>query len=228
MPDSTWIQSGTPQAPNKTIKTMNWIKDHRDAVIGSLVICAAAAIFGIWVALHYSGIRDTAWKNLFIAQQIGLSGNYTEAAKQLDAIETNYHGTSAWGFSALTKGDLLFKQEKFKEAADEYTKVVEQGPKNLAPFALYSLGKAKEAAGDQAGAQTQYKALLAAYPDHFMAPEAHFSLAESLELSNNLTDAKAAYEKIVLLYPDTSWAETAKAKFMPEQKTEKTQPAAQK
>ncbi len=216
MPDSSWIQSVSTQAPDKTAKTLAWIKAHRDPVIGSLVILAAAVLFGLWVAFHYADVRETAWKSLFIAQQTGLSGNFAEASKQLDAIETNYPRSSAWGFAALGKGDLLFRQGKFAEAGEEYEKVVSKGSKALAPFALYNLGKAKEAAADPAGARIQYKDLLSLYPDHFLAPEAHFSLANTLETSNNLAEAKAAYEKIVLLYPETSWAAAAKTRLMPE------------
>ncbi len=216
MPDSTWIQSGGTQAPDKMSKIFTWIKAHRDPVIGSLVILAGAALLSLWVMLHYSGVRETAWKSLFIAQQTGLSGNYAEALKQLDAVEINYPRTSAWGFAVLGKGDLLFRQGKFAEAADEYAKVVSKGRKDLTPFALYDQGKAKEAAGDPAGAQTLYKNFLSAYPDHFLAPEAHLSLASALEASDNQAEAKAAYEKIVLLYPETSWAAAAKARLMPE------------
>jgi len=145
-------------------------------------------------------------------------GNYAEAEKQLDSIEANFSRTSAWGFAALTKGDLLFRQNKFKEAAGEYAKVAAKGPKNLLPFAFYDLGKAKEAAADLAGAQGHYKDFLAAYPEHFLAPEVHLSLANAYELSNNPAEAKAAYEKIALLYPDTYWAMVAKAKVTPPQK----------
>lgn len=220
MPDSTWIHSGNPQAPSKTAKILAWIKDHRETVTGSLVMLAAASIFGIWVAIHYSGLREAAWKDLFIAQQIGFSGRYAEAGAKLDSIETNYRNTSAWGFAALTKGDLLFRQNKFKEAAEEYAKLAEKGPKSLLPFAYYNLGRAKESAADLAGAQTQYKNFLTSFPDHFLAPEVHFSLAGVYELSRNQTEAKAAYEKIVLLYPETSWAAMSKEKIMPAQKQE--------
>ena len=223
MPDSSWIHSGNPQAPGKMDNILTWTKKNRDTVMGSLVMLAAAAIFGIWVAVHHAGLREAAWKNLFIAQQTGYGGNFAEAAKQLDSIETNFSGTSAWGFAVLTQGDLLFRQNKFKEAADEYSKIVVKGSKNLMPFALYNIGKAKEAAADLPGAQSQYTAFLSAYPDHFLAPEVHYSLASVYELSKNAAAAKEAYEKIMLLYPDTSWAAMAKAKTAPEQKDLKPQ-----
>lgn len=227
MPDSTWIHSGTPEVPGKMDNVLAWVKDHRDTVIGSLIILAAAALFGIWVAVHHAGLRESAWKNLFIAQQTGYGGNFAEAAKQLESIETNFGRTSAWGYAVLTQGDLLFRQNKFKEAEAEYSKIAVKGTKDLMPFALYNIGKAKEAAADLPGAQGQYRDFLAAYPDHFLSPEVHYSLASVYELSKNADEAKAAYDKIVLLYPETSWAMMAKAKISPEQKDLKPQaPAA--
>ena len=193
MPDSSWIHSGTPQAPGKRNAVLTWIKGHRDAVAGSLVILAAAAIFATWVAGHRADLREAAWQNLFIAQQTVGGGNLPEAAKQLDSIETNFANTSAWGFAVLAQGDILFRQEKYKEAETEYSKIIAKGPKNLLPFALYDLGKTKEAAGDYPGAQGQYSEFLAAYPGHFLAPEAHYSLATVYELMNNAAEAKAAY-----------------------------------
>lgn len=221
MPDSTWIHSGSAQAPTASARALAWIREHREGVIGSLVILAAIAIIGLWVAVHYAGLRETAWKNLFIAQQTGYAGNTAAALNQLDSIQTNYANTGAWGFAALTKGDILFRENKFTEAGAEYAKLAERGPKSLIPFAIYNLGKAKEAAGDLPGAQTSYKDFLAAYPENFMAPEVHLSLAHVYSLTGNTAEAKAAYEKIILLYPETYWAGEAKAKLAPE--TSKTE-----
>ena len=226
MPDSSWVHSGTPQAPSKSNAVLAWIKGNRDAVLGSLVMLAGAAIFATWVAGHRADLREKAWQNLFIAQQVVASGNLPEAAKQLDSIETSFGNTSAWGFAVLAQGDVLFRQEKFKEAEAEYSKITAKGPKNLLPFAIYDLGKAKEAAGDYPGAQGQYTEFLTSYPGHFMAPEVHYSLASTYELAGNADQAKAAYEKILLLYPETSWATMAKDKVTPPaQKAASPQPA---
>jgi tetratricopeptide (TPR) repeat protein len=215
MPDSTWIHSGSTEAPGKMDLALAWIKEHRETLIGALVILCGIIIFSLWFFFNYSQRRDAAWGSLFRAQQIGYGGNFGEATKMLDAIETNYKNTSAFGFSKLTRGDLLFRQGSFKEAAEEYA-AAGTGARNLQPFSLYNRGKALEAASDLAGAQAQYKDLLAKYPDHFLAPEAHYSLARAYELAGSPLEARSAYEKIALLYPDTNWAASAKAKLNPE------------
>ncbi len=216
MPDSTWIHSGGAEAPKKSDLAFTWIKEHRETLIGALVIFCGAAIFSVWLFFHYSERRDAAWSSLFKAQQIGYSGNYGEASKMLDAIETSYRNTSALGFAKLTKGDLLYRQGQFKEAAAEYSAA--KASEDIAPFALYNCGKALEAAADMAGAQANYKDFLAKYPDHFMAPEAHYSLARAYEMAGSPVEARTAYEKIALLYPDTSWSASAKARISPEPK----------
>lgn len=212
MPDTTWIASGRPDgAPKKFDLALAWIKNNRETFIGSVVIVAAIIIFAVYFFVHYRDLRETAWKNLFIAQQIGYSGNMAQAQTQLDAIETTYGSTSAGAYATLTKGDILFAQGKFKEAGEAYAKALTN--KDLGPFALYSLGKCKEAEGDLAGSQAQYADFLSKTPDHFLAPEVHASLARTQELSGNAALAKTTYEKIVLLYPDTSWAAQAKARL---------------
>lgn len=213
MPDTTWIHSeDTIVKPHRFERMLTWIKNNRETFIGASVILAAVILFAIYFFVHYRDLRDTAWKNLFIAQQIGYAGNIPQAQEQLKAITASYGNTSAAPYATITQGDILFAQGKFKEAGDEYAKLA-AGGKDLAPFALYSLGKCKEAAGDFAGSQTQYAEFLSRNPDHFLAPEVHASLARAQDLAGSKDLAKATYEKIVLLYPDTSWAMQAKAKL---------------
>ncbi len=213
MPDSSWIHSeDTVVEPHRFERILGWIKNNRETFIGSAVILLALVLFSVYFFVHYRDLRDTAWKNLFIAQQIGYAGNIPQAQEQLKAIVSSYGNTTAAPYATITQGDILFAQGKFKEAGDEYAKLA-AGNSDLAPFALYSLGKCREAAGDFTGAQAQYSEFLSRNPDHFMAPEVHASLARTQELAGAKDLAKATYEKIVLLYPDTSWAMQAKAKL---------------
>lgn len=189
-----------------------WVKENRDTVIGAIVITLAVGIFATYFFLHYRELRETAWKNLFIAQQTGYGGNIAQAQTMLNEIEVTYARTTAAPYATLTKGDMFYAQGNFKDAGAQYAKIT-AAPKNLAPFAIYNLGKCKEAEGDLAGAQAQYADLLAKYPEHFMTPEAHYALARTQEASGSKDLAKASYEKIVLLYPETSWAAQAKARL---------------
>jgi TolA-binding protein len=211
MPETTWIASGKAEAPKKADKAFEWIKNNRETFIGSIVILVAAIIFSAYFFMHYRGLRDAAWKNLFMAQQMGYAGNIPQAMQQLDGITASYGSTSAAPYALMTKGDILFAQNKFQEAAAEYTKALND--KNVGPFASYNLGKCKEAAGDLAGAQAQYSDFLSKTPDHYLAPEVHASLARCQELSGATDLARTSYEKIALLYPDTSWAAQAKARL---------------
>ena len=211
MPETTWIDSGKTEAPGKVDTALGWIRNNRDTFIGSVVILLAAAIFGVYFFMHYRDLREAAWKNLFIAQQTGFGGNVPQAMTMLGEVETTYGNTSAAQFALMTKGDMLFAQDKFNEAAAEYAKLTED--KKVGPFAIYNLGKCKEAAGDLAGAQARYSDLLTRYPEHYIAPEAHFSLARAQELAGQLDLAKASYEKVMLLYPETSWAGQAKERL---------------
>jgi tetratricopeptide (TPR) repeat protein len=221
MPDTTWIDSGKTEAPKRIDKALGWITRNRETFIGSAVILLAAVIFTVYFFAHYAELRDAAWKNLFIAQQLGGSGRQADAQTQLSSIETTYPNTSAYGYAILTSGDIFFAQGKYKEAEAQYSKLLNAGAKELRPFALYSLSKTKEAAGELPAAQAQYKDFLALYPEHFLAPEAHWSLARCYEAAGNAAETKTAWEKIVLLYPETIWAAQAKARLTPPAAPEK-------
>ncbi|MDA8130691.1 MAG: tetratricopeptide repeat protein [Elusimicrobia bacterium] len=215
MPDSTWIASGNMEhaGPARFDRALEWIKKNRETFIGSVVILLAAGIFAVYFFMHYRDTRDSAWKALFIAQQTGFGGNVAEAQRQLESVEASFAGTSAAAYAALTRGDIFFAQGKYKDAEAQYAKV--SADKILAPFAIYSLGKSKEADNDLAGAQAQYSDFLSRFPESFLAPEVHASLARSQALAGAKDLARGSYEKISLLYPDTPWAMEAKARLQP-------------
>ena len=76
MPETSWVENkNAVMTPRKMDLALAWIKDHRETFIGSVVILAAALIFAAYIFIHYRDLRDTAWKNLFIAQQTGFGGN---------------------------------------------------------------------------------------------------------------------------------------------------------
>ncbi len=215
MPDSTWIAGGKMEhaGPSRYDLATDWIKKNRETFIGSVVILVAAVVFSVYFFVHYRALRDDAWKDLFIAQQIGYGGNIDAAQKQLETIETSFGSTSAAPYAVLTSGDILYAQGKYKDAEAQYSKLLND--KLLGPFASYNVGKCREAAGDLSGAQAQYSDFLSRYPEHYLAPEVSVSLADIEELSGAKDLAEQTWEKISLLYPDTSWAMEAKAKLAP-------------
>ncbi|MDT8286929.1 MAG: tetratricopeptide repeat protein [Elusimicrobiales bacterium] len=212
MPSSTWVSSGEPQIQRGNFDTvMTFIKRRRDGVIAAAVVLVAAVVLGAWFYLHYSRINDTAWKQLFIAQQTGFSGAFAEAEKKLDEVASGFARSDAAPYAIMSKGDILFRQEKYKEALEEYKKLL-NGPDYLRPFAVYNAGKTREAMALTAEAAADYRDFLAKYSDHMLAPEVHFSLAAVQEKMGDLTGARTTYEKIAILYPETYWSAAAKEK----------------
>lgn len=212
MPSSTWVASGEPEIRHSKSDTLiKFIKEKREAVIAAAVVLVAAVVLGAWFYLHYSRINDTAWKQLFIAQQTGFSGAYAEAEKKLDEVAAGFARSDAAPYAVMSKGDILFRQGKYKEALEEYGKMTE-GPAYIRPFALYNTGKTREAMALTAEAAADYRDFLAKYSDHMLAPEVHFSLAAVQEKLGDDAGAKATYEKIAILYPETTWSAAAKQK----------------
>ncbi|MCG2725617.1 MAG: tetratricopeptide repeat protein [Elusimicrobia bacterium] len=209
-----WIESGAVRKASKSEIALKWIKENRETFVGSFVILIAAIILGSFFALRYSQIKKAAWKELFMAKQQAKMGKIDLANQSLAKIETGFSNTTAAGYAFLLKGDILFTQQKYEDAAAAYQKASDFAkPETIVPVALSNIGKSQEAGKDFDKAIASYKSFLERYPEHFLAPEAHFSIATIYEMQDKKDEAKSAYEKIAILYPQTLWSESAKTKL---------------
>jgi tetratricopeptide (TPR) repeat protein len=198
----------------KVNKIMLWIKNHRETFTASSIIFLAAVILAVFFVSRYSKIKETAWKTLFMAQQYAYAGRSAETMSQLSELETGYANTDAAGFGLLFKGDLLYKQGSYKEAAETYQKLIEKPkPKGAIPFAISGIGKSRQAMGNFPEAITAYTDFLEKYPDHYLAPEIYIAMASCYEAMKNPQEAKTVYEKIAVLFPDTYWFSYAQQKL---------------
>ncbi|PIS47419.1 MAG: hypothetical protein COT17_03595 [Elusimicrobia bacterium CG08_land_8_20_14_0_20_51_18] len=218
MPDSTWIKSGN-ENPEQSFNLLAWVRDNRQTAIGILVIGFAIAIFGVFFYVNYSKTRETAQKQLFIAQQLSLSGRLDEGMKQLTEVETGFSSKPEADFAIFTKGDIYFARGEFQKAITEYEKIVaRKSNPDLVPYALYSMAKSYQALPDYNASVIKFKDFLSKYPEHFLSGQTYMSLAYVYEKLNDKQNAKETYEKVAVLFPDTQWAENARQKLNPVKK----------
>ncbi|MBI4386398.1 MAG: tetratricopeptide repeat protein [Elusimicrobia bacterium] len=195
---------------------LSWVQENREKVLGiGGAVLAAAILGGLFIYRTFQG-RTDAWERLAVAQSYAYQGQAGQALEQINALQLQARRTPAAGFGMLFAGDVLYRAGKYREAADTYQKILDEGvPKSLFPFALGNLGLTQEAAGDCRRAAATGQQFLDAYQDHFLAPPVHASLARCIETLGDKEKAKAAYERISLLYPDTPWAQWAQARLKP-------------
>ena len=102
----------------------------------------------------------------------------------------------------------LLAQNKFKEAADEYRKLLALTPADAE--ARSGLGRALYNLKDYAGAETAYRAIIAAYPKN---ANAYNDLGVVLEAKGDRAGALDNYQKALDLAPDHNEAESNVARL---------------
>ena len=197
-------------------KTVLWVSENRQTASIAAGAAAVALLAASLFVYHARSIKDEAWSRLGLAQDLAGGGRADLALKQIQELTARYPNTDAAGFGLLLAGDILYPQGQYKEAIDNYRKVLEGGAqKALQPIAMGDIGLSLEASGlCQQAVETDGK-FLETYPDHFLAPQVHASLARCLQALGQTEQAKAAYQKIALQYPQSVWAEWAQNRLQP-------------
>lgn len=193
---------------------VGWISDNRQkaAAIGGGVVAVVLAA-GI-VVYQVRASRAAAWERLSVAQTYAYSGKPDTALEQVKQLAEQQPNTSAAGYATVFSGDILYQRGQYKEAAGQFSKVIERGnPKALQPVALSGLTLSQESENDYAQAIITAERFLEAYPDHYLAPQVHSSLARSLLATSKTDLAKATLQKIQLQYAGTYWAAWAQAQM---------------
>ncbi|MFH1726708.1 MAG: tetratricopeptide repeat protein [Elusimicrobiota bacterium] len=192
-------------------KAALWLRYHPQTVLwGGIGTLAAAVIIAVSANRHIS-VREECWSKLAAAQTYAYSGQIDEAIGQAKSLAEEQPSSAAAGFGILLTGDLLYQQEKFKEAADAYARVLDaQRHEALVPLATAGRGLSQESLGDYRAAADTAQGFLDSFQDHFLAPQVHASLARCLSGLGEAEKAKATYERMEFLYPDTYWAQWAK------------------
>jgi tetratricopeptide (TPR) repeat protein len=134
-------------------------------------------------------------------------GSAATAATQFAAIEQNAASTPFGRLAGLYQGHALLKQGDGAGAAAAYTEYLStaSAPDYLRQQALVGLGRAKELAGDKAGAHDSY--VQAEKLDGPARAEASLGVARMLENQGQADQARAIYARLVKEAPD-GWLRT--------------------
>lgn len=108
----------------------------------------------------------------------------------------------------------VFRSGKFAEAATAFDGFVRQYPQSgYLPSARFWLGNAQYATRDYKGAIDNFKALLAANPNHARAPEAALSIANCQVELKDTKAARKTLEDLIKVYPQSEAASAAKERL---------------
>lgn len=195
------------------IKIIDFCKARKKAVITAVAVLAAAAVIGAVYASYQKNLTQASWAAYYNAQVTLATQGPEKGFFLLDAVTAKYPGTNAAQYAALLKGDLLYAQENYAQAAKEYEPLIHSSNPSVMTVAYLSLAAAQQAMKEYAASAQTAEAFIKANPKSFALPQAYFTLAMSQELAGQTDKATENYKRVQEDYARTYFGTFAKDKL---------------
>lgn len=197
---------------------IQFCKKNKQGILTALVILVLAAALGSFYSARQKKLAEESWAAYYTAQVAMLSEGEAAGFKQIDALAEKYKGTNAAQYALLLKGDLLYANENFAQAADVYKQLADAKNPTVNSVAALSRAAALQAAQDYKGSIDVISKFIETHPKHFALAQAYMTLASSQELAGNKEEALAAYKHLLEAYTKTYFGVYAKDKITELQK----------
>lgn len=197
---------------------IQFCKKNKQGVLTALVILVLAAAVGSFWTAHQKKVAEESWAAYYTAQVALLTEGEDAGFKQIDAVAKDYAGTNAAQYALLLKGDALYENENFAQAADVYKQLADAKNPTVHSVAALSRAAALQAAQDYKGSVEVINEFIEKHPNHFALAQAYMTLASSQELAGNKEAALEAYKHLLEAYTKTYFGVYAKDKISELQK----------
>lgn len=197
---------------------VTWCKKHKQGLWTALIIFVLATTLGYAYFAHQKSVTEKSWAAYYDAQTTLSTKGQVAGFAQMDAISVNFPGTSAAQYAQLLKGDILFADENFAQAANVYAPLTNSSNSTVRTVATLSQAAALQAAQDYKTSADLMQKFIQANPNSFALPQAYLTLAISQEFSGDKTAALETYKHIVEAYSKTYFGTFAKEKLTQLQK----------
>nr|QGT50716.1 hypothetical protein Elusimicrob1349_1860 [uncultured Elusimicrobia bacterium] len=197
---------------------IQFCKKNKRGVLAALIILALAAATGSFYAAHQKKVAEESWAAYYAAQTALLTQGEAAGFKHIDDLAKKYPGTNAAQYALLLKGDTLYANENFAQAADVYKELANAKNETVHTVAALSRAAALQAAQDYKGSAEVISVFIEKHPKHFALAQAYMTLAASQELAGNKEAALEAYKHLLEAYTKTYFGVYAKDKITELQK----------
>ncbi len=197
---------------------VRFCKNHKKGVLTALAILVLAAVVGSVYTAHVKKVTEESWAGYYTAQVTLLSGDQAKSFAVIDEVAQNYKGTDAAEYALLLKGDTLYAQDNFAQAADVYAQLLSASNNTVRTVAALSFAATKQAVKEYHVAAEGMNDFIKNNPTSFALPQAYFTLAISQELADNKNEALNAYKHLADAYGNTYFGIVAKEKMTQLQK----------
>lgn len=192
---------------------IQFCKKNKQSVLTALVILVLAAAVGSFWTARQKKVAEESWAAYYTAQVTLLTEGEEAGFKQIDELAKDYAGTNAAQYALLLKGDVLYANENFAQAADVYKQLSDAKNPTVHTVAALSRAAALQAAQDYKGSVEVINGFIEKHPKHFALAQAYMTLAASQELAGNKAEAIAAYKHLLEAYTKTYFGVYAKDKL---------------
>lgn len=199
-------------------KTVLFCKQNRKQVLATLGI-VIVLITGICLYVnHCKQVTENSWAAYYTAQTALVRQGQEAGFAKLDEVSAQYKGTPAAEYAQLLKGDMLYSQENFAQAANVYKELVNSSNEMVRTVAALSQAAALQATKDYSGAISVAQNFIEKNSKSFALPQAYLTLALSQELAGNKDQAVQSYKYLLENYTKTYFGTLAKDKLSQLQK----------
>lgn len=200
------------------LSLIKWCKQHKQGLLTALVILVLAAVVGYAYYSHQKKITENSWAAYYKAQ-VALATQGQEAGfAQMDSISAEFPASPAAQYAQLLKGDILYANENFAQAADVYAPLTSSANETVRTVATLSQAASLQAMQDYKTSADLMQQFIQNNPNSFALPQAYQTLAISQELSGDKTAAINTYKHILEAYAKTYFGTFAKEKLTQLQK----------
>lgn len=181
--------------------------------VGILVVAAIVLSIYLWKQ-HVTSREEAAFAVLSKAVNLYQTDNKEkDALESFSAIIDSHGNTRAADMALLYRGRLFLEQEKYDEAAADFTRFLETSPDGfLREVALNALGTIHMIKGDCRTSLGYFEQILSS-PREWMKPFVLIRMGICYESLGEKGKAQTAYQQCVELSPPPPWAEMAKLKL---------------
>ena len=199
-------------------KFVRFCKQNRKQVLATLVV-VIVIIVGICLYVnHRQQLTENAWAAYYTAQTTLMREGPEAGFAKLDEVATQYKGTPAAQYAQLLKGDMLYSQENFAQAANVYKELANSSNETVRTVAALSQAAALQATKDYDGSITVAKNFIEKNSKSFALPQAYLTLALSQELAGQKDQAVQSYKYLLENHTKTYFGTLAKDKLSQLQK----------
>ena len=199
-------------------KLVRFCKQNHKQVLATLVVLIVL-IAGVCLYVNYrKQLTENSWAAYYTAQITLMREGQEAGFAKLDAVAAQYKGTPAAEYAQLLKGDVLYAQENFAQAANVYKELVNSSNETVRTVAALSQAAALQAAKDYDGSITVAKDFIEKNSKSFALPQAYLTLAMSQELAGQKDQAVQSYKYLLENHTKTYFGTFAKDKLSQLQK----------